>query len=420
MSLKSDHLFAKRSWVILAVLSMACLRVIFAYHLSLTMQAAQARVGDERYYLKIATEILDHHSFKEGNLVAYRPPLFPAFASLAMAGAGRELWLLQLAQNILFACSVFTIAYIVLKTYGAFAAIFCAAVLTINPVWIVLPQLALSETLFTFLLATSIFTAFHLICRPAVLLAIALGIVIGLSALTREIGLYLGIALLFCLFLKRLLSTRYVLISALAIAVVILPWTIRNYERLGGFVLVTTNGPINLYMGNNPGANGTMHWALPADAAIWNQPGTELRVYRTAGSAAVRYISSHWERTLALWPVKLQYLWGPIPVLAPQSKMEAIYGFARYGFWIVYGAAALCGLAIDRKSWFSGIVIGWVLTASAIHLWTYSQPIYRAPYDFFFAVPASIAFLRGVRTIRAAFAFGRSRNMVANGVATQP
>ena len=37
-------------------------------------------------------------------------------------------------------------------------------------------------------------------------------------------------------------------------ALVLAPWTIRNYLLLGGLVPLTTNVGVNLYIGNNPNA----------------------------------------------------------------------------------------------------------------------------------------------------------------------
>ena len=48
---------------------------------------------------------------------------------------------------------------------------------------------------------------------------------------------------------------------ALGMALVVGPWTWRNYRALGAFVPVSTNGGVNLWQGNNPHTNGEFFWS---------------------------------------------------------------------------------------------------------------------------------------------------------------
>ena len=72
---------------------------------------------------------------------------------------------------------------------------------------------------------------------------------------------------------------------------VVAPWTVRNWRRFGRFVLISTNGGLNLWIGNNPASSGG-HQETPIppdvrearDEAEW-----DARIRRHA----VRYIVSH-------------------------------------------------------------------------------------------------------------------------------
>jgi 4-amino-4-deoxy-L-arabinose transferase-like glycosyltransferase len=396
-----------------ALLVLLSIRTLFALGFQLTPDAIQSRLGDERYYVAIANHLLEFHEYKEGNLVAYRPPLYPSFVAVMLAATNGKLWLLQLTQNVLYLASVLLLGAIVLRLLGKKAALICCILLLVTPVWLAIPQEALSETLFIFLVTLGLFFASLLVTSGHTsTFAVLAGVMFGLSALTREIGLYLALTLLACLVLKRAVSFKHAVIACICTFAAILPWTVRNYAKLGAFILVDTNGPINLYEGNNPSANGKMHWALPPDVkALWNQPGTEMTVYRAAKAEAVEYAKSHPVQTLALLPAKVWYLWGPIPVIDGRLNADTAYRVVRLLFWIPYLVLALYGFFIGYKRWIIVTIAIWTIVTSAIHLLTITQPLYRAPMEFFLAIPVTFAILSFGKRTRASRALGTSLNL---------
>src|SRR5206468_10165252 len=84
------------------------------------------------------------------------------------------------------------------------------------------------------------------------------GLLFGLAALTRAAQVYflpllsLWLVLVHRERLRAALSAAWI-VPAVAL-LVILPWTVRNTRLHGGFVLIETNGPYNLWRGNGPGA----------------------------------------------------------------------------------------------------------------------------------------------------------------------
>lgn len=378
-----------RLWIVLALL--LGVRLLFACRVVPTPALIQARGGDEPYYVEIAQHLLQVHEYKEGNLVAYRPPAYPAFVA-AMLGTGRNhFWCLQLVQNLLFFGSVFLLCAVVSLVWGTRSSLYCGILLLINPVWLMIPQQVLSETLFVFLVALALFFGLRFVKTDKIAWGVLAGVTFGVSALTREIGLYLGIGAVLCLLLKRLTTPVRAMVLIASMFVAILPWTVRNYERLNALVLVDTNGPINLYQGNNPEANGKMRWALPADVLpLWNQPGSEMTVYHRAKTAAWSYVRANPVPTLQRLPAKAWFLWGPIAFADWSRSIDTAFRLFRFVFWIPFALLALYGLATTRN-WVTLTIAGWALITTLIHLLTIAQPLYRAPIEFFFAVPAAIA-----------------------------
>lgn len=98
--------------------------------------------------------------------------------------------------------------------------------------------------------------------RPAVWRAAVAGLLLGIFALLRaNILLFVPVVVLWAGWvLWRRKEHRRFLVSAVALGlgvlVPIVPVTIRNYRVAHDFVLISSNGAINLYIGNNPRSDG--------------------------------------------------------------------------------------------------------------------------------------------------------------------
>jgi len=114
----------------------------------------------------------------------------------------------------------------------------------------------LIETLSCFLITLSLF----LLLNPSFRRLSLAGIILGLASLTRA-NVLIFIPFIFCWMMmevnepKRRIIAKFGLLL-LSLFLTILPVTIRNYMVSGKFILISTNGPINFWMGNNRYANG--------------------------------------------------------------------------------------------------------------------------------------------------------------------
>lgn len=89
--------------------------------------------------------------------------------------------------------------------------------------------------------------------------AAAAGLFTGAGALGAPVALTLPVPFLAIDVLLRRRWKRAivrVLLVGVAAAAVVAPWTYRNWRALGAFVPVSTNGGVNLWMGNNADADG--------------------------------------------------------------------------------------------------------------------------------------------------------------------
>ncbi len=96
---------------------------------------------------------------------------------------------------------------------------------------------------------------------------LAAGFLMGLSILARpNMLLVAGFLTLWIFFLRKYSFTKRIqgaFLFALVICLCILPVTVSNYIKCKEFILISTNGPINFYIGNNQHAVG--YFAIPPD-----------------------------------------------------------------------------------------------------------------------------------------------------------
>ncbi|MBW3622784.1 MAG: glycosyltransferase family 39 protein [Armatimonadetes bacterium] len=363
-----------------------------------SLEAMNQKPGDEKYYYAIAQSIAERGEYTEGHLKAYRPPGYPAFLALNLAIFGRDTRVVQWEQNLLYVAAAVLFALLLYSRFGGATVLASLVLLLFNPVGFQLPQQALSETVFLFLVVLGLFPFVRR--RRNVRGYFFAGAILGAATLFREIGLFYGIFLaLFVLGTGwkakgRAKAGREAGAVLAGLVLVILPWTARNALVLHAFVPVTTNGAINLYIGNYPGATGSYHWAMPPEASkIWNTPlpHSEMRAYRICAREALAYMASHPGRTFWNGIGKALSFWSPTPAQSTESPADRLFRFLRFAFWVPYAGLAGYGLWRLRRERLGRIIVGLSLVGTGIHALTFTDPRFRALYDFLFAAPAAYA-----------------------------
>lgn len=151
----------------------------------------------------------------------------------------------------------------------------------------------------------------------------------------------------------------------LATALVVLPITLRNHRTSGEWVLISANGGINLYCGNNPLADG--HSPGAPEIFAWDcfdypqllrslpsRPGMGYaEASREFSRRAMAYARAHPGNVLRLLAQKTLLFWGPREVgnnkddelerrdSAVLRKLPITFAWAHAGFWL--GVCMLLG-----------------------------------------------------------------------------
>jgi hypothetical protein len=226
---------------------------------------------DEHEYLALARGIASGAGFvydgaqETGTAQQFgRAPGYPLF--LAALDAGRPVpsstpARVKIAQSIVGAASVWVIGLIALRSAGPRAGVVAACLAALYPPLIWISAYALSEALYSLAALATVFVLQRAVDRGEgsgrasdAALAVLAGALAGAAALIRPAMLFfLPLAFAWLLVRRR---TPLAIALAVASALVIAPWTIRNLRVHDRFVLIASEGGVTFWTGNHPLASG--------------------------------------------------------------------------------------------------------------------------------------------------------------------
>ncbi len=252
----------KRTWLAIAIFALATVLRLFYLTEIRKMPFFDHPIMDASYHDTWARRVAQGEII--GDEPFFRAPLYPYFLGLTYKISNGSYLLPRLVQFMLGGATsvlVFLLAY---KYSGKVGGIFAGVACATYPVLIYYDGELLTESLFTFLSTSSIYLLDKAIKAKPKLVFIS-GLLLGLAMITRPtIGIFLPFALLgvilFCH--RKALSSILLLVG---ISIPITPVTLHNYLVSGEFIPIVWQAGLNLYLGNNPDANG------------WSATSSELR-----------------------------------------------------------------------------------------------------------------------------------------------
>jgi 4-amino-4-deoxy-L-arabinose transferase-like glycosyltransferase len=251
---------------------------------------------------------------------AYFPPGFP----FALAGV---FWLVRhtpLPDDLPHAATaldatlgVLTVALVYVlgrRLLGVGVALTAAALVAVAPNLVYYSGAILSEPLFMVLVlgALAVVLWRPWVCgRVTPRRLVVFGVLVGLAALTRPVGLLLPFALAASTWSGGANRRRAIAqggISLAAALVVIAPWTVRNAVVMHAPILISANTGDDLCTGHNPDATGKFLLTPRCDTPqLPSRPRSEVRRYRTDTRRAVTYAVHHPGREIELLWLKFGY-----------------------------------------------------------------------------------------------------------------
>lgn len=262
---------------------------------------------DEMYHYRWASLIAGGDIFV--NAPYFRAPLYPFFLGLLLAVSGKNLFFVRVIQMLVGCLTVFVTYRLGERLAGRAAAVMAALLMILYPLTTYFDGELLLDPLFTLLaLLTLYFIAVPENKPDRPVLA---GVFFALAALTRPTVLIFAPFIIAYYLRGRTdrgrrgtgikMAGQFILMAGLVIA----PITIINLAASGQFVLISYQGGINFYIGNNPAADGFTSslppygtdWTLK-DASYLARQGSSETLGDAAQSAfwyrqGIRFIINH-------------------------------------------------------------------------------------------------------------------------------
>lgn len=255
--------------------------------------------SDFKIYWDIAVGLAEGRGYVIGTVPsAFRPIGYPLLLSLVVRLFGADWWYAVLVQAMMSTAVVAATHWFTARLFGVGAGLTATALTAVMPdhvLWSTVLNSEIPAILWTLLAVTlwipprpvQLANSPHPRTPPSVTdkgtpalrlpsprIMLASGALLGLAALTRPVmlpapGLFFLYAWLFSRYGSDAQPTRHLwqpvvagtAVLVLGMALVVGPWTVRNYVALGALVPVSTNGGVNIWQGNNPNATGGFYWS---------------------------------------------------------------------------------------------------------------------------------------------------------------
>lgn len=277
---------------------------------------AVAPTSDAAWYFHRAVAWTHGMGYSEGGvLTAFWPPGWPLALTTLFTLFGVHILAAQLFNLVCaLATAWFTLDLGRRLFRSELAGRAALLLLAIYPNSIGYVPLLLTEVFYTTLLLAG---CWLLVVNRSLKTLLLAGVVFGLATLVKAQSMVV-IPLIFSIALLREFNRGNALRAFINAAIVIIvafivvsPWSYRNYQVFGRFVMISTNGGLTFLTGNNPTANGDY---TPEDAWVTSIPrtvATQLWVDAEAKRRAKLWISQNPGRFLELMPLKVYRLWAP-------------------------------------------------------------------------------------------------------------
>ncbi|MHB0975569.1 MAG: ArnT family glycosyltransferase [Candidatus Aquicultorales bacterium] len=265
MSTTLDNKSNYRLMLVVAIILLVAAGLRFGYVTFQDSLEIKAVHGDTYVYEMLANNLVDGNGYVVNGLLnrpavsptAFYGPSYPLFLSASYLLFGAERLPVQVLQILLSVATVFLVYLTGKELFGRTAGLTAAALTAVYPDLVGYAGALLSETLYLFLEMLLVFILVRAFKdeKPGWRVLVLAGLVFGAAYLTRQAIALVPIALLPVAYVKYgKHGAAYLAVSlaafAMGAALLIGPWTVRNYIVFDRLYPGTTTGSVTFWWGN--------------------------------------------------------------------------------------------------------------------------------------------------------------------------
>ncbi|MBF0253810.1 MAG: glycosyltransferase family 39 protein [Candidatus Omnitrophica bacterium] len=346
---------------------------------------------DDGIYYGMAREIIGGNWLGAEPLSAYRVPAYPFFLAMIFVFAGVSVAAAHAVQLFVGSLGCILVYFMTRAVTGSTrAALWAAAIMAAYLPLVFYEMLLLGESISIFLNLSAMICLLMLVRREGrgMYWALPAGLLLGLSSLLRPNTLLVAVAVggfvVIWFWTKRRSPQRAFACAFLlgaGVLATLLPMTARNYVLHKDILPVSALGGINLYIGNNPEADGKFSLVKEFGTSFNTMVESSIRIAEKASGRPLKpsEVSSYWvQKTrdyafaqpgdlLKKAALKTAYLFNAyefpdvldmsfaarlIPALSPAAGMYGILVvFAALGFAGTWGPGRRAGLWLMDVFW---------------------------------------------------------------------
>lgn len=254
--------------------------------------------ADEEHYWQLAMHLRRGEGYVSDQWLptAFRPPGYP-FWLAPWAFFDDAILICKLLNVALLVVAVLCMRHLVARQTPAWAWLAGAAPL-LYPIWLFTATTLYPQTLCLALLMALFALMFGQAGGVSFKVALAAGVLCGALALTTPIFLPLSLWCAWCLWrshASKALALRACVAALVGLALTVGPWTWRNWQTFGVWVPVSTNGGINLALGNCEHSGPNTGTNIPVSYFLSHVPpgANEIAESQAYQQIAVRWVSEH-------------------------------------------------------------------------------------------------------------------------------
>ncbi len=249
----------------------------------------------------------------------------------------------------------------------------------------------MTESLYGFLAALSLLAAYRLTDAPGVGRALVLGALLGLAALSRAEALIL-LPLLLVPVLRRPRQLRLAATVCLAFALVLTPWTVRNWSVFDRPVLIATEGGETLAGANcHPTYYGRRIGTWNFNCVKITGRGNEAAELNEEGHKGIDYARDHAERLPLVAAARLARTWGLLdPFAVPEGRRAWLMRIGAALFYALVGLAIYGFLVLRRRGAPLWILLTPFITVTVTTLLAYGSVRFRHSAELSIVVLAGV------------------------------